>query len=974
MVDWSENAALKFAAEDAKRKREKKARDAFTDAWAGGGPEGSYQVRGPGTQDPFMDWQAQTAPGAMERGIPNMTNWQLANQGGWADPNFVPRALPDPNMTAAQQQTYYGLSPQEQGIFDAFVGGMTPPAAPAAPARQLPDPAMSLTQQETYYGLPTAEQDAFDAFIAGVTPASAPAAPAPLVDEWDRPLNYLPKDPNALKYLQGLETQYGAPAGNTPAQKEAAIAQAALDAGMLSPGAFNALTAQAAGGTSPMNINDAATFGYGPESTPANPFIMSQTELAAMVNGGLGLGGLGGGGLGGGGLGGGDPIGPVDPVETFQTQQEDLVDDALEDRKNYIQAAVDAGLIDIVAAKKLWDDSRFDIMLDFKNRQQETLNRYTADQTQRNLELADFREGLYGDIDQSLVADEFDLANAIYSGGNQERGAYLQDLANIGLMDDQILNQMGLGIFGGYEQDLRSQGRDMRLAAELGSVGELQEIGEQALYSDQLAPFFGTTPEMLAAGLASGIDIPGMQYGTSEREAAQGFSREEREFDQAFRTGERLGSQEFASGQADLDRTFVNPFTGQVQDKFAAQLQAQGINPLTGREYGFDVKSGLSAAQQLQQQQFNAANLINPETGLQYGFDTGTGLTAAQGLAQQNIIANLMAQGVDVGGTGRLIGFDEESGLSAAEQLAQENFFTNLTAQGIDMRETVIDSVTGYPMNNPNFGLDYSFDTETGLSFDEKIAQGTLDLAINQMEADEQADLLEALGGSEGSPSDNIMANLMSVASNPAIEAEFEAISGATMDEIIKDVRQRLGVLGATKYTNENVAFALIEEGYGSLVEKLLNMNPMATLGTDEIELMGGQEPVGPKQFGPDVGQSESEILYPESSLPDTSGVLPTGQRIRGTQHPQPGGEVVTPQTPVYSDAGGTVFTQADLDKIEANMPQGGIDAPWLDQIYEPGVLGYIDWAAQVGYEFERKWNMGTQTNEITTGVARERP
>jgi hypothetical protein len=170
------------------------------------------------------------------------------------------------------------------------------------------------------------------------------------------------------------------------------------------------------------------------------------------------------------------------------------------------------------------------------------------------------------------------------------------------------------------------------------------------------------------------------------------------------------------------------------------------------------------------------------------------------------------------------------------------------------------------------------------------------------------------------------------------------------------------------------VAFALIEEGYGSLVDKLLNMNPMATLGTDEIELMGGQEPVGPKQFGPDVGQSESEILYPESSLPDTSGVLPTGQRIRGTQHPQPGGEVVTPQTPVYSDAGGTVFTQADLDKIEANMPQGGIDAPWLDQIYEPGVLGYIDWAAQVGYEFERKWNMGTQTNEITTGVARERP
>ena len=135
---------------------------------------------------------------------------------------------------------------------------------------------------------------------------------------------------------------------------------------------------------------------------------------------------------------------------------------------------------------------------------------------------------MYGDIDQSLVADEFDIANAIYSGGNQERTAYLQDLANIGLMDNQILNQMGQGIFGGYEQDLRSQGRDMRLAAELGSVDELQNIGEQALYGDQLAPFFGTTPEMLAAGLASGIDIPGMQYGTSEREAAQDFTAQRR--------------------------------------------------------------------------------------------------------------------------------------------------------------------------------------------------------------------------------------------------------------------------------------------------------------------------------------------------------------------------------------------------------------------------------------------------------------
>ena len=49
------------------------------------------------------------------------------------------------------------------------------------------------------------------------------------------------------------------------------------------------------------------------------------------------------------------------------------------------------------------------------------------------------------------------------------------------------------------------------------------------------------------------------------------------------------------------------------------------------------------------------------------GLTQEAGLTAAQELAQQNIIDSLMAQGVDVGGTGRLIGFDEETGLSAAE-------------------------------------------------------------------------------------------------------------------------------------------------------------------------------------------------------------------------------------------------------------------------------------------------------------------
>jgi hypothetical protein len=68
----------------------------------------------------------------------------------------------------------------------------------------------------------------------------------------------------------------------------------------------------------------------------------------------------------------------------------------------------------------------------------------------------------------------------------------------------------------------------------------------------------------------------------------------------------------------------------------------------------------------------------------------------------------------------------------------------------------------------------------------------------------------------------------------------------------------------------------------------------------------------------------------------------------------------------------GTMFSQGNLDKIEAEMPQGGPDAPWLNEAYEPGVTGYIDWAARAGYVFDWEWDVGRRV--LVTGEAHEAP
>ena len=77
-----------------------------------------------------------------------------------------------------------------------------------------------------------------------------------------------------------------------------------------------------------------------------------------------------------------------------------------------------------------------------------------------------------------------------------------------------------------------------------------------------------------------------------------------------------------------------------------------------------------------------------------------------------------------------------------------------------------------------------------------------------------------------------------------------------------------------------------------------------------------------------------------------------------------------TPE-PVYQNINGERFTQAKVDAIEASMPVG-----WTDPAYEPGVLGYIDYIAQVGLVFDEAGRAGEEQswwaeNETATGRGR---
>ncbi len=308
-------------------------------------------------------------------------------------------------------------------------------------------------------------------------------------------------------------------------------------------------------------------------------------------------------GDGGGDGGGFQPVGdfPVDgdPLAIQHT----IIKDAVTERVNAIQSAVDAGIVDINAAEKLYDSAIASIYADFQSRQSEIVAAFESSVTARNTQAATDRTALLADlqaagIDPALLGGDLAIIDALTASGQSAQSDYLTNLSNIGAMSDAERQLVGDYTFGGYRQDLTSEGRSRGLDATLAGVDRTEFASTQANQANQLAPFLGADPAALFAGLGAGVDVAGMAenrslqenaqqfalqqllaqqaYGTSERLGSQSYGTSERLGSQSYGTSERLGSQSFASGQQLFDQLMAQQISPYQQAQL--DLSQQGLN------------------------------------------------------------------------------------------------------------------------------------------------------------------------------------------------------------------------------------------------------------------------------------------------------------------------------------------------------------------------------------------------------------
>jgi hypothetical protein len=345
-----------------------------------------------------------------------------------------------------------------------------------------------------------------------------------------------------------------------------------------------------------------------------------------------------------------------------------------------IQKALQSGLIDISTAAEMWDTQRRQIYKDFVDQYGGATDQYATEDERIAGQRSAERKKILADLDMrgvdaSMVGEELSILDALVGSQTNANVDYMSEMGDIAGMADRdrqwlsgvstdaegnLLRHPGVegapgravlggGVFGGYEQDLRSTYRDLGLGLELDSYTDEGVRLDQALASNALAERFGMSPGTMMGGMVGGVDLPGMAYGTSER----------------------LGAEKFAEGESALNR------------------EAQGIDPLTGRPYGFS---------------------------------TETGLTAGQGQEQSNWMANMIAMGYDMGegGTGQAIGFDPVTGLTAGQQQAGSQFEAGQLASGIDTRQTITrpNYQTGAmeTVANPAYGRPMGFDPASGLT------------------------------------------------------------------------------------------------------------------------------------------------------------------------------------------------------------------------------------------------------------------
>jgi hypothetical protein len=117
------------------------------------------------------------------------------------------------------------------------------------------------------------------------------------------------------------------------------------------------------------------------------------------------------------------------------------------------------------------------------------------------------------------------------------------------------------------------------LGLEIDSATAEGERLDQALSSNALSEFLGVPASTLMGGMVGGVDIPGMSFSTSEREAGQDWSAaeallgrdwqsDENLLNRDFATDERLAGQTFTGGQNDLTRDIQADAVAESQRQF----------------------------------------------------------------------------------------------------------------------------------------------------------------------------------------------------------------------------------------------------------------------------------------------------------------------------------------------------------------------------------------------------------------------
>ena len=142
---------------------------------------------------------------------------------------------------------------------------------------------------------------------------------------------------------------------------------------------------------------------------------------------------------------------------------------------------------------------------------------------------------------------EFDTIDTLYGDQMDAQFQYIDSLYRIGKLAKDDRDAMLGNIMAGYKSDLVSKAIEIILGAEIDTADRRAEMREDALAARDVAEYLGADANAIFGGMRGDIPIGEM----------------------AFQTSERIAGQDFARDEAALDRL------------------AQGINPATGRPYGF---------------------------------------------------------------------------------------------------------------------------------------------------------------------------------------------------------------------------------------------------------------------------------------------------------------------------------------------------------------------------------------------------